>query len=764
MLRAFFSPGFGIFWLRWFKPIIGQWRLLLADDSQLEKLDANDEFDWLATDNDPKFTVVGSVPLPGWHMLEVMLGHDQASANVKLYWADRHGFSEDCSACLSLKRGRVAKRLVYMPFGVKAIRFDPMESAGRFSVEHFRLSWVTPWFARDRLLQRLINMHHRWREQPKAEVVKSLGLEARKQGCSWRSFALKAYEETFTRVRASKDYRDWLVEREDLEFEAVASQIDEFEHCPLISIVLPVYNPNPDWLRECLQSVLDQSYLNWQLCIADDASSNPQVGVLLREYEFQDERIQLTFRDINGHISAASNTALQMARGDYLALLDHDDLLDPHALFRVVETINHNPDAAILYSDEDKINEEGQRYDPHFKARWNPDLLLSHNYISHLGVYRTDLVREAGGFREGLEGSQDYDLLLRCVSRVKPEQIVHIPEILYHWRASKGSTALESDQKDYTSATGLRGLRDYLEANEGPTVTAEHGPVPNSYRVIWPLPRQTPRVSLIIPTRDGIETLKPCVESILERTDYSNFELLIVDNESTCSETLSYLDHISRDERISILAWHNPFNFSAINNFAVRHTSAEILGLINNDIEPINDGWLEEMVRQACRKEIGCVGAKLYYPNDTVQHAGVILGIGCVAGHSHKYANRNEHGYFSRLRLVQNLSAVTGACMVVRRNVFDEVGGLDENLAVAFNDVDFCLRVRGAGYRNLWTPYAEAYHHESKTRGEDNTPEKRERARREAVYMRKKWGSKVLDQDPAYNPNLTLVHEDFSLK
>jgi GT2 family glycosyltransferase len=763
VLKEFFSPGFGAPWLRWFKPIIGQWRLRLGRDNQLEKQDANDEFNWLATGSDPKFAVVGSIPLPGWHMLEVMLDHNQAGAKVKLYWAGRQGFSEDCSASLSLKRGRITKRLIYIPFVTKAIRFDPMESAGRFSVGHFRLGWVTPWFAQDRLLQRLINMHHRWREQSKAEVMKSLRLESRKQGCSWRSFALKVYDETFTQVRASKDYRSWLLDREDLNLDAVGSDIGEFEYCPLISIVLPVYNPNPDWLRECLESVLDQSYSNWQLCIVDDASSDPQVGALLREYKLQDERIQLSFRKENGHISAASNTALQMASGEYLALLDHDDRLETHALFRVVEAINHNPDVAILYSDEDKLNEEGQRYDPHFKARWNPDLLLSHNYMSHLGVYSTDLVREVGGFREGFEGSQDYDLVLRCCARVEPRQIVHIPDILYHWRAGKGSTALESGQKDYTGDAGLRALRDYLEGQVEAAAKAELGPVPNSYRVTWALPELVPLVSLVIPTRDSIDILKPCVQSILEHTRYSNFEVLIVDNESTCPETLDYLAQVGQDHRVSILEWHKPFNYSAINNFAVSHASGEIVGLVNNDIEPINNDWLEEMVRQAYREVIGCVGAKLYYPNDTIQHAGVILGIGGVAGHSHKYSSRNEHGYFSRLRLVQNLSAVTGACMMLRRSVFDEVGGLDENLAVAFNDVDFCLRVREAGYRNLWTPYAELYHHESKTRGENNTREKQERARKEAEYMRKKWG-KALDQDPAYNPNLTLIHEDFSLK
>jgi GT2 family glycosyltransferase len=294
-------------------------------------------------------------------------------------------------------------------------------------------------------------------------------------------------------------------------------------------------------------------------------------------------------------------------------------------------------------------------------------------------------------------------------------------------------------------------------------VTVEPGLLPKSFRVRWPLPLPSPRVSLIIPTKNNFKVLKQCIRSILNKTDYDNYEILVLDNRSDCSETLGYLDSISEESRVSVHSWDHPFNYSAINNFGVEKAEGSILAFLNNDVEVINPEWLDEMVSHACREEIGCVGAKLYYPNDTVQHAGVILGIGGIAGHSHKYFKRDEPGYFSRLMLVQNLSAVTGACMVLRRSVFDEVGGLDENLAVAFNDVDFCLRVREAGYRNLWTPYAELYHHESLTRGLNDTGQKQKRIRREAEYMRNRWG-KALDQDPAYNPNLTLIHEDFSLK
>ncbi|MFC6634839.1 glycosyltransferase family 2 protein [Microbulbifer taiwanensis] len=527
--------------------------------------------------------------------------------------------------------------------------------------------------------------------------------------------------------------------------------------------MLPTYNTDVLLLRACIESVLAQTYPRWQLCIGDDASTDSRVRECLQEFRAQDERIQVVFREENGHITAASNSALALAKGEYIALLDHDDTLAPHALQRVAEAIAENPQAQLFYSDEDKIDEQGERFDPHFKPGWNPDLLLSQNYICHLTVLKAALVKQVGGFRLGVEGSQDHDLLLRCMPHLKAGNVVHIPEVLYHWRAISGSTAQQGCAKNYAATAGVRAVADYLES-EGLQATAEPGTAPNSYRVRWVIPQHAPLVSLLVPTRDGIDILKPCVEAILSRTDYPNFELLILDNQTRCEATLRFLEEVSAsDARVSVHRWDRPFNYSAINNFGAGLAKGEIIGLVNNDIEPINGDWLTEMVGQALRPEIGCVGAKLYYPNDTIQHGGVILGIGGVAGHSHKYLSRNEYGYFSRLHLVQNLSAVTAACLLLRKSVFEEVGGLDEeNLVVAFNDVDLCLKVREAGYRNLWTPYAELYHHESVSRGADNTMAKRKRAQREAEHMRSRWGAQ-LDTDPAYNPNLTLVHEDFSL-
>jgi len=756
---------------RWFANLLDDTPLVrrpaekLSPYAQLLRLDGEGVgYAWQASGDDPQFRLKHGLPLPGWQMLEVAMDHDQTSVAVKLYLDTGQGFSEEQSVYLPLKSGRVSKRMFFVPKRLKALRLDPMGHEGKFTLTHLRLAWLSPWFARERLAQRLSRMHYQWRGMSKAEILPALKHQAGAANRHWRDLALEHYEATFERRTARYSYTAWLGDRRKMSGDHILHVIERLPYKPTISVIVPVFNPRIEWLRECLDSVLEQYYPYWQLCIADDASSNVKVRQVLAEYSEQDSRIQLIYRKHNGHICAASNSALDLAKGDFVALLDHDDCLTPHALFHVVEELNRYQDAGLLYSDEDKVNETGERFDPHFKPQWNPDLLLSQNYISHLGVYRTYLVKDVGGFREGFEGSQDHDLALRVSALLQPEQIVHIPHVLYHWRAVAGSTALDSNEKSYTSRAGLAAVRDHV-IRKTPQACVSHGHYPNTYRVRFPLPEQAPLVTLLVPTRDKVEMLRPCVDAILGRTDYLNLELLILDNRSTCVDTLSYMTEVSdRDPRVRVLRWDEPFNYSAINNFGALHASGEILGLVNNDIEPINGDWLGEMVRQACRPEIGCVGAKLYYPNDTLQHAGVILGIGGVAGHAHKYFQRSAPGYFVRLHLTHCISAVTGACLLVRKAVFEEVGGLNEaDLAVAFNDVDLCLKVREAGYRNLWTPYAELYHHESVSRGADDNAAKRARADGEADYMRRTWG-KALDNDPAYNPNLTLVHEDFSLR
>jgi len=544
----------------------------------------------------------------------------------------------------------------------------------------------------------------------------------------------------------------------------VRATLDTMDNPPLISIVMPVYNTDEIFLRECIESVLAQSYPYWELCIADDKSTKPHVEQVLKEYESRDRRIKVVYREQNGHISLASNSALKIATGDYVALLDHDDTLPEYAIYFMVLAIKQHPQAQILYSDEDKIDTKGRRSMPHFKSDWNPDLFFSQNYVSHLGVYKRDLLNRIKGFRVGLEGSQDQDLLLRCLPHVQHEQIIHLPRVLYHWRTVEGSTALASDEKSYTTEAGIRALRDYFSEHGPEGVRVEAGLVPNTYRTIWPLPQPAPLVSLLIPTRDKKDITEIAVCSILEKTTYPHYEIIILDNGSVEQETLDWFTVIQKkDARVRVIRYDHPFNYSAINNFGVAHSKGSVIGLVNNDVEVINSEWLTEMVSNACRSEIGCVGAKLYYSDDTVQHGGVIIGIGGVAGHSHKYYARSHKGYLCRLVITQNLSAVTAACLIIRREIYDAVGGLEEEgLKVAFNDVDFCLKVREAGYRNLWTPYAELYHHESISRGFEDTPEKQTRFKMEVEFMKNKWCD-ILKQDPYYNPNLAKDREDFSI-
>jgi GT2 family glycosyltransferase len=378
-----------------------------------------------------------------------------------------------------------------------------------------------------------------------------------------------------------------------------------------------------------------------------------------------------------------------------------------------------------------------------------------------LSVYRTQIVKDAGGFREGFEGAQDWDLAMRVIEAVPSSHIRHIPHVLYHWRAIRGSAALGMDEKNYANNAQRKTIQSHFD-RIGKEV--EILPAADHYwRIRYPIAEPLPLVTLIIPTRNGYALLRRCVESIYQKTTYRNFELIVVDNQSNDPDTLNYLLELERERGVRILRYDAPFNYSAINNFAVQHARGEIVGLLNNDLEVITPDWLEEMVSHAIQPGIGVVGAMLYYPNDTIQHAGVILGVGGVAGHAYCRQPRGYNGAASRAALCQNLSAVTAACLVVRRDVFDNVGGLEEtHLAVAFNDIDFCLRVREKGYRNVWTPYAEFYHDESASRGYEESPEKLDRFEKERDHMKRRWGELLLN-DPAYNPNLALDRETFTL-
>jgi len=568
----------------------------------------------------------------------------------------------------------------------------------------------------------------------------------------------KLYPFDGSKVDQYKLYQEWITKNEDGVFDT-----KPLIYNPLISIITPTYNTEKKYLIKMLESVFAQTYTNWEVCIADDASKNPETIQTLQEYEKNYKNVKVTFRKENGHISTASNSALELAMGHYVVFLDHDDMLAPNALYEVVKKLNKNQALQLIYSDEDKIDENDKRHNPHFKSGWNPDMFFSQNYICHLVCIKKELVDEVGGFRKGYEGSQDYDLLLRVCEQLQSSEIDRVQKVLYHWRAIQGSTAYGSDEKKYAHKAGRKALEDFF-GKKDKNIRVEDGLLPNTYKVNYPFPTSNfPLVSILIPTRDGYDLLKKCVESIFEKTIYSNYEIIILDNETSCQKTLAYFEELKFNEHVTILEYHKPFNFSAINNFGVKYAKGEIIALLNNDVEVISQGWLSEMVQHAIRPEIGAVGAKLYYDDGTIQHAGVVLGIGGVAGHSHKYFQKNEHGYFSRLKIVQNYSAVTGACLLVRKKLFEEVNGFDaENLKVAFNDVDFCLKVQKLGYRNLWTPYAELYHHESKSRGAEDTPQKVARFNKEMSYMQERWQESLLN-DHYYNKNLTLKHEDFSL-
>ena len=639
------------------------------------------------------------------------------------------------------------------------LRFDPCEAETEFTINTFMISKVPSFIAMRHMKQRLYKLLSHV-----DNVEEYLDTNRKLNGGKLIETVYEEYNKTFTTGVMEKSYPFWVEFDEPRALQKMKQTFTQAQSEVKFSIILPTYNTDPIYLKECIDSVLQQTHKNWELCIADDASTNAGTISTLKSYAQKHANIKLNLLSENGHISKSSNAALSMVSSDYVLLLDHDDTLPAHTLSFFAKAVTDNANAKVLYGDEDKIDEQGNRHQPHFKPDWNPDLLLSQNYICHPVVYKTSVLKKIGGFRIGVEGSQDHDLLLRATAGLTADEVIHLPFILYHWRVIENSTASNASAKSYTTDAGIEAIRYFLEQS-GQNASVDKGQYPNTYKVNWTLPSEQPLVSLVIPTRDGYDILKQCLESIYNKTSYKNYEIIVVDNQTTCDKTLGlFNEYTNAKANFRVLKWDKPFNYSAINNFAVSQAKGDVVGLVNNDIEVINEGWLTEMASHALRPEIGCVGAKLYYPNDTIQHAGVILGIGGVAGHSHKYFHKSEPGYFTRLHLVQNMSAVTAACLLVRKSVFEEVGGLNErDLTVAFNDVDFCLKVHTAGYRNLFTPWAELYHHESISRGEEDTPEKVARFNKESEYMKNKW-KKLLRNDTAYNPNLSDTHENFSLK
>ena len=565
------------------------------------------------------------------------------------------------------------------------------------------------------------------------------------------------------KLRNQASYPNWLARNEVLDIEAMTQEIATFHYQPKISIAMPVYNVEEKWLRLCIDSILNQVYTNWELCMADDASTDPNVKKILTEYQQLDERIRVVFREQNGHISEATNSALAIATGEFVALLDNDDELAINAFYEVVKVLNENPELDLIYSDEDKIDMDGNRSDPAFKPDWSPDLLLGTNYISHLGVYRRSILEEIGGFRKGYEGSQDYDLVLRFTEKTTKERIKHIPKVLYYWRMLPTSTAVDQGSKGYAFEAGLRAVQDAL-VRRGINGHATHGAANGLYDVYYDIESEK-LVSIIIPTKNGYKDVQRCVSSIIEKTTYQNYEIIMADNGSTDPKMHELYAEFEQQlpGRFFVESIDIPFNFSTINNRAVKKAHGEYLLFLNNDTEVITENWLTLMVSFAQQERIGCVGAKLLYPNNTVQHAGVILGLGGVAGHGHYGYPHGDLGYFGRLAINVNYSAVTAACLLMKKADFDAVGGFEEAFTVAFNDVHLCLKVQALGRDNVWLHEAELYHFESQTRGYDDKGKKKKRFEQEKVMMEEKWGP-LIENDPFYNPNLTRDIPNFSLR
>ena len=533
-----------------------------------------------------------------------------------------------------------------------------------------------------------------------------------------------------------------------------------FRDPPRISLLVPLYRTPRRYLRAMIRSVRRQVYPYWELCLAD-GSGGRGLADAVRRYAKGDARIRYLRLEENRGISENTNAALTLSTGDYLALLDHDDLLDRRALFAIARTIVEKG-ADLLYTDEATFRHTPlDAFCAHYKPDFSPDLLRSYNYICHLAVFsRALLSRVGGGLRREYDGSQDYDLLLRLSE--KAECICHIPQVLYYWRAHKGSVASDPGAKPYAVESAKRALGAHL-GRIGLSGRVEEGRVPTTYRIRYTL-RETPLVSLLIPSSNACDLLTRCLDSMTTRTTYPRYEILVVEN-NTSPEHLAFYEALhARYPQVRLLHFSGEFDYSAINNFALAHAKGKYVVFLNNDVEILTPSWIEEMLMLGQREDVGAVGALLYYPNDTVQHAGVILGIGGIAGHAHKYFSRGATGYFSRLAVVQDLSAVTGACMMVRASLLRSLGGFCMELPVAFNDVDLCLRIRREGYLVAFTPYAEAYHHESLSRGAEDTPEKQARFLREVAFFRKRWGDVLERGDPYYHPRLTLLREDFSPK
>ena len=534
-----------------------------------------------------------------------------------------------------------------------------------------------------------------------------------------------------------------------------------FEYSPLISVAVPAYRTPEKFLAQMIDSLLAQTYGNWELCIANGSPEDGAMKKVLEEYTKKDSRIRVSELTENKGIAGNTNAALEMARGEFVGLLDHDDLLAPNALYEIVRALDEDRTLDAVYTDEDKVTTElDEHFQPHLKPDFNLDLLRSNNYICHFFVVRRSIVQKVGGFRQEFDGAQDHDFIFRCIETA--EKVGHIPEILYHWRTHKASTADNPASKMYAFDAGKRAIEAHLKRT-GTEGTVSHTPDLGFFRVKYPVQGQ-PLVSIIIPNKDEKETLKACIDSIREKTEYPNYEIIIVENNSTTDEIFQYYKELSQDPRIRLLRWKKEFNYSAINNYGVRHANGEYLLFLNNDVTVITPGWIRELLGVCQRSEVGAAGVKLIYPDDTIQHAGCVIGLGGIAGHMFVDMPANRTGYLHKASILQDMSAVTAACMMMKRTAFEEAGGFTEKLSVAFNDVDLCLKVRKNHKLIVYDPYVQLYHMESKTRGAEDNKEKVRRFQEEIEYMRCQWIDILKKGDPYYNKNLSLTKWNYSLR
>ena len=580
------------------------------------------------------------------------------------------------------------------------------------------------------------------------------------------------------------DYGGWIKYNEPKDADLKIQMKRKFDFEPKISVVVPMYNTKEKFFKELIKCMMDQTYSNWELCLAD---GSPKQNDNLKKYYEQDKRIKYKYLDGNLGIAGNSNAAIGMATGDYIALLDHDDVLADYALYEIVYNLNKFPNAEFLYSDEDKIDENGNRYDAYFKPDIAPDTLRCQNSICHFSVFKKELMEKLGGFRENYDGAQDYDIFLRMLEITDPKNISHVPKILYHWRVHNESTAkLNSNAKNYAFEAGKKAIEDHIK-RVGLEGTVSKGCIDGIYRIDYKVIGE-PKVSIVIPNKDGKDILEVCINSIFEKSTYKNFEIVITENNSETNEIFDYYKTLLKNDKIKSVNYNtgkrietedecsleytnknrrevkSGFNYSAIINFGVKNTTGEYVVQLNNDTELITPNWLELMLGFCQRKDVGAVGVKLYYQDETIQHAGIIVGIGGIAGNRFKSIPKSGHGYFAKESMIENLSAVTAACIMTPKSIYEEVGWMDEGLAVAFNDVDFCLKIREKGYLVVYNPFIEFWHYESKTRGQEDSPAKIKRFQGEMSRFEQRWPEILDSGDPYYNINLSLDTEVYHMK